>query len=81
MSEMKEALGETERAIDSMSTLALVNAAGFCLFPSGIIALRSALGSPNPAVVAGPTAVAGLAATVGSLFAYKALGSKERMEK
>ena len=74
MSEMKDALGEGDRGVDSMSALVIINAAGFCLFPSTIIALRAALGSRAPALTAGPTAVAGLAATAGGLLAYRLIG-------
>jgi spore maturation protein A len=74
MSEMKDAVGEGGQGLDSMSTLVILNAAGFCLFPSTIIALRAALGSRAPALIAGPTAVAGLAATFGGLLAYRLLG-------
>lgn len=73
MAEMKEGLGEGDRGLHSMSTLAVVNAAGFCLFPSTIIALRAALGSRHPAAIAGPTAVAGLAATCAGLAAQRLL--------
>lgn len=74
MSEMKDAVGEGDKGVDSMSTLVVINAAGFCLFPSTIIALRAALGSRAPALIAGPTAVAGIAATLGGLLAYRLLG-------
>ncbi len=73
MAEMKDELGEGDRAVDSMSTLVILNAAGFCLFPSGIIALRAALGSSSPGLVAGPTALAGLVASIGGLAAYRLL--------
>jgi len=76
MSEMKEALGESRRGIDSMATLVILNAAGFCIFPSSIIALRVALGSKAPALIAGPTALAGLAATACGLMAYRLLGRR-----
>jgi spore maturation protein A len=74
MAEMKEVLGDGDEGIDSMSTLAIVNAAGFCMFPSGIIAMRAALGSRAPALISGSTAVAGLAATAGALLTYRLLG-------
>ena len=76
MNEIKKVCGESDRAIHSMITLVIIGAAGFCLFPSGIIALRSALGSKNPAIIAGPTAVAGLAATCAGLLAHKLLSAK-----
>lgn len=78
MAEMKEALGESDDAIGSMSTLVIMNAAGFCIFPSTIIAMRAALGSRAPALVAGPTAIAGLAATAGGLIAYRLMGGPGR---
>jgi len=74
MSLMKDEVGEGDRGVDSMSTLVIINAGGFCLFPSTIIALRAALGSRVPALIAGPVAVAGLAATLGGLLAYRVLG-------
>ena len=74
MSEMKEALGDGDKGLRSMATLVILNAAGFCIFPSSIIALRAALGSKSPALIAGPTALAGLVATTGGLLAYKLLG-------
>ncbi len=77
MSEMKDSLGEGDRGVDSMSTLVIMNAAGFCIFPSTIVALRAAAGSRAPALIAGPTAVAGLAATVGGLIAYRLLSRTE----
>lgn len=77
MAEMKDALGDSRRGIDSMATLVILNAAGFCIFPSSIIALRATLGSKAPALVAGPTALAGLAATAGGLLAYRLLGRRE----
>lgn len=78
MSEMEEELGQGSRGVDSMSTLVILNAAGFCLFPSTIIALRAASGSRVPALIAGPCAAAGLAATLGGLIAYRALKKLER---
>ncbi len=78
MSEMKELLGESFEGFDSMARLVILNAAGFCIFPSGVIALRAALGSRAPAIVAGPTAVAGLAATAGGLLAYGLLSRHQR---
>ena len=78
MSEIEEELDQGARGEDSMSTLIILNAAGFCLFPSTIIALRAASGSRAPALIAGPTAVAGLAATLGGLLAYRALRRRER---
>ncbi|HHW17969.1 MAG TPA: nucleoside recognition protein [Firmicutes bacterium] len=71
MTEIKAIYGEREEGIQSMITLVVVNAAGFCMFPSSIIAMRAALGSKDPAVVAGPTAVAGLVATVAGLLAHR----------
>lgn len=71
MAEIKQVHGESDRAIHSMITLVVISAAGFCIFPSGVIALRAALGSQSPAIVAGPTAVAGLAATGAGLLAHK----------
>ncbi|HHX27411.1 MAG: hypothetical protein ACOX5Q_00315 [Bacillota bacterium] len=73
MAEMKERFGDRDPGFDSMARLVILNAAGFCIFPSGVIALRAALGSRAPAVIAGPTAVAGLAATVGGLLAFRFL--------
>jgi spore maturation protein A len=70
MAEIKRIHGESHRAIHSMITLVVISAAGFCIFPSGVIALRAALGSKNPAIVAGPTAVAGLVATCAGLVAH-----------
>lgn len=78
MSEMKEGLGDSDEAFDSMARLVIMNAAGFCIFPSGIIALRAALGSRYPAVIAGPTAVAGLAATGAGLLAHLLMSSRGR---
>ncbi|MGI6663517.1 MAG: hypothetical protein ACOX4B_08750 [Bacillota bacterium] len=78
MSEMKELFGERREGLDSMARLVILNAAGFCIFPSGVIALRAALGSRAPAIIAGPTAVAGLAATAGGLLAYHWLSRSRR---
>lgn len=76
MGEIKEALGETDEGITSMITLVVIGAAGFCIFPSSIIALRAALGSQNPAIIAGPTGVAGLCATLAGLLAHKYFTSR-----
>jgi len=73
MAEIKAVYGESDVAIHSMITLVVISAAGFCIFPSGVIALRAALGSHSPAIVAGPTAVAGLVATCAGLLAHKFL--------
>ena len=78
MSEIKDELGLQSRSIDCMTTLVVLNAAGFCLFPSTIIALRAASGSVAPALIVGPTAVAGIAATLGGLAAYRVLSKYER---
>ncbi len=78
MSEMKELFGERQEGFDAMATLIIFNAAGFCVFPSSVIALRAALGSRAPAVIAGPAALAGMAATAGGLFAYRMLTRKGR---
>ncbi|HHX10502.1 MAG TPA: spore maturation protein [Firmicutes bacterium] len=71
MAEIKRIHGESSEAIHSMITLVVISAAGFCIFPSGVIALRAALGSQNPAIVAGPTAVAGLVSTCAGLLAHR----------
>lgn len=78
MSEMKDALDESQGGIDSMSTLVIMNAAGFCIFPSTIIAMRAALGSRTPALIAGPTAICGLVATVSGLVAYRLMSRSGR---
>jgi spore maturation protein A len=67
MQEIKESLDDEDDRLNSMIRLVVMSAAGFCFFPSTIIALRAALGSEAPAVIVGPTALAGLAATVGGL--------------
>lgn len=68
MKEMKNLMPPgTEEAIDPMITLIVINAAGFCIFPSSVVAIRAALGSANPAIIAGPTAIAGFAATAAGL--------------
>ena len=71
MAQIRQVHGETYQAIHSMITLVIISAAGFCIFPSGVIALRAALGSQNPAIVAGPTAVAGLVSTCAGLLAHR----------
>lgn len=71
MAEIKAVHGERDQGIQSMITLVVISAAGFCIFPSGVIALRAALGSESPAIVAGPTAVAGLVATCAGLVAHR----------
>lgn len=73
MSEIKELYDDRLEGLDSMARLVILNAAGFCVFPSGVIALRAALGSRAPAIIAGPTAVAGLVASAGGLLAYRLL--------
>lgn len=80
MSEMKQALGQGREATDSMITLVVINAAGFCIFPSSVIAVRAALGSRNPAIIAGPAAVAGLVATTAGLTVHRLLSSGNRRE-
>ena len=70
MADIKHIFGETDPGIKAMISLVVINAAGFCIFPSSVIALRAALGSPAPAIVAGPTAVAGLTATLGGLLSH-----------
>ncbi|HHY75170.1 MAG TPA: hypothetical protein GX500_00135 [Firmicutes bacterium] len=76
MSEIKEVFGGRPGGLDSMARLVILNAAGFTIFPSGVIALRAALGSRAPAIIAGPTALAGLLATVGGLLAYGVLSRR-----
>jgi spore maturation protein A len=72
MKEMKELMtADADEASDPMITLIVVNAAGFCIFPSSVVAIRAAAGSSNPAIIAGPTAIAGLAATVAGLLVDK----------
>ncbi|MBE3520006.1 MAG: spore maturation protein [Firmicutes bacterium] len=74
MKEMKNLMPPDEdEAIDPMITLIVINAAGFCIFPSSVVALRAALGSANPSIVAGPTAIAGLVATAAGLAVDVAL--------
>jgi len=78
MAEIKEIYGVRDEATDPMITLVVINAAGFCIFPSSIIALRAALGSPAPAIIAGPAAAAGLVATFAGLAAHKIFSKKVR---
>jgi len=78
MSQIKEALGDTDEALDAMITLVVIGAAGFCVFPSSIIALRAALGSASPAIIAGPTAAAGFAATLAGILAHRCLSRRAR---
>lgn len=74
MKEMKNLMPpDADEPSDPMITLIVINAAGFCVFPSSIVAVRAALGSANPAMVAGPTAIAGLAATAAGLLVDKLL--------
>lgn len=77
MQEIKESIGDEDDRLNSMIRLVVMSAAGFCFFPSTIIALRAALGSDAPAIIAGPTALAGLAATLGGL-AYHWFCSRRR---
>ncbi len=81
MSEIKQVYGESTQGIESMTTLVVISAAGFCIFPSGVIALRAALGSHNPAIVTGPTAIAGLIATCAGLTAHKIFLMKHRYRR
>ncbi len=73
MQEIRDEVRDEDNRMDSMIRLIVINAAGFCIFPSSVIALRVALGSEAPAIVAGPAALAGLAATVGGLVAHRLL--------
>lgn len=70
MVSIKEELGETTRAVECMDKLVIISAAGCCLFPSTIIAVRAAMGSSNPAIIAGPTLFAGFCSAAGGLLAY-----------
>lgn len=78
MAQIKQVYGESERGLHSMITLVVISAAGFCIFPSGVIALRAAMGSRNPAIVAGPTAVAGLVSTCAGLAAHRLFSRRMR---
>jgi spore maturation protein A len=80
MQEIKESLRDEDDRLNSMIRLVVMSAAGFCFFPSTIIALRAALGSDAPAIVAGPSALAGLAATLGGL-GFHWFCSKRRRER
>ncbi len=74
MKEMKNLMPpDADEPSDPMITLIVINAAGFCVFPSSIVAIRAALGSANPAMIAGPTAIAGIAATAAGLLVDKVL--------
>lgn len=70
MQEIKETVKDEEARMNSMIRLVVISAAGLCLFPSSIIALRAALGSNAPAIIAGPTVVSGCAATLGGLAVH-----------
>ena len=72
MSEMKESLGDGDKGMRSMATLVILNAAGFCIFPSSIIALRVALvriSGSSPAHRPG-----GLRPRPAACWAYRMLG-------
>ncbi len=73
MKEIQKASKTEDDSMDSMIRLVVMCAAGFCVFPSSVIAIRAALGSTAPAIISGPTALAGLAATVGGLVAHRVL--------
>lgn len=74
MKEMKSLMPpDADEPSDPMITLIVINAAGFCIFPSSVVAIRAALGSANPAIIAGPTAIAGFAATAVGLAVDRAL--------
>jgi spore maturation protein A len=79
MSEIKQELGEGGKGFDSMIRLVIINAAGFCIFPSSVIALRAAFGSRAPALIAGPTAVAGLVATGAGLLSHAILSRNRKV--
>ncbi len=79
MNDIKQESKSQGDCMDSMIRLVVLGAGGFCLFPSTVIAIRAALGSQNPALIVGPTAIAGLAATMGGLYAHKVL-SKRRLK-
>lgn len=69
MKEMRALMPEdSDEASDAMITLIVINAAGFSLFPSSVVAVRAALGSGDPAAIAGPVAAAGLVATAVGLL-------------
>ncbi len=76
MQEIMKSSRTEQDAMDSMIRLVVLCAAGFCVFPSTVIALRAALGSDAPAIIAGPTALAGLFATAGGLAAHLILSGK-----
>ncbi len=76
MNDIKQEAKNKNDCMDSMIRLVVLGAGGFCLFPSTVIALRAALGSKSPALVVGPTAIAGLAATIGGLCAHKVLSRR-----
>jgi len=76
MAEIKQIHGETYKGLHSMITLVVISAAGFCIFPSGVIALRAALGSRNPGIVAGPTAAAGFISTCAGLLVHRVLSKR-----
>jgi spore maturation protein A len=73
MREIKEVSINEKEAMDSMTRLVILNAAGFCIFPSSIIALRAAMGSNVPAIIAGPSAVAGVVATITGFLVHRIL--------
>ncbi|MGI6642748.1 MAG: hypothetical protein ACOX3V_01810 [Bacillota bacterium] len=73
MKEIQRVSKTEDDSMDSMIRLVVMCAAGFCVFPSSIIAIRAALGSSAPAAISGPCALAGLAATTGGLLAHRVL--------
>jgi len=78
MREIKDALKDEDDRMNAMIRLVVLSAAGLCFFPSSVVALRAATGSAAPAIVAGPTVLAGLAATCGGLSVHWLFSRRRR---
>jgi spore maturation protein SpmA len=81
MEELDRLSGERGTATDAMVLFLAINASGFAILPSSVIALRAAAGSADAAGIIVPTWVASGAATAAGVLAALALARLPRYRK
>ncbi|HOP50152.1 MAG TPA: nucleoside recognition domain-containing protein [Ignavibacteriales bacterium] len=73
MQELNSINSDKTQASNAMCTFLAVNTAGFTLIPATAIAVRSAVGSMNPALIIGTTMFAAVCSTTMGIFSVKLL--------
>jgi spore maturation protein SpmB len=73
MQELNSINPDKTQASNAMCTFLAVNTAGFTLIPATAIAVRSAVGSMNPALIIGTTMFAAVCSTTMGIFSVKLL--------